>query len=64
MGVVAADAAAFLKGFPGGPGQAGVFISEHNVIVDKIANRLHALPSRGSLPNNCQAAFDSRSVSQ
>src|SRR6185369_14164608 len=49
MRVVAADAAALLEGLPCGSGGAGVFIAKDNVVVDKIANRLHALPSRDGL---------------
>ena len=64
VGEVAADSLALIEGLPGGPGGAGIPIVEDDVVMDVIANRLDALPSRAVWENRFQAASDSRSVSQ
>ena len=46
VGEVAAHAPPLLVGVPGGPGRAGVLVAEGDVIVDVVADRLHAAPAR------------------
>ena len=46
MGIVAADALAFLIGLPRRLAGAGVLISEGDMMMDKIADRLHPRPAR------------------
>ncbi len=48
VSVVAANALALLESLPGGPGGAGIFIVKSDVVVDVIANRLDAVPSRAA----------------
>ena len=37
-------------GFPGGLGRAGKLVTKLNVLMDEIANRLHACPARLRVP--------------
>src|SRR5882724_3121776 len=46
MGIVAADAPAFIVGFPSRLGGAGVLVAECDVAMDEIADRLHPGPAR------------------
>ena len=46
MGVVAADALAFIEDFPRRHGGAGVLVAESDVAMDEIADRLDPRPAR------------------
>src|SRR3569833_2276490 len=48
MGEVAAHAPPVVEDLPGGLGGAGVLVTELDVIVHEVADRLHARPAEGS----------------
>lgn len=61
MGIVTADADSFVECFQRGARHARVFIAEHDVVMDVVADRLHAAPARRGmlkqLPRNGRQAI-------
>ena len=55
MRVVAADALALVEGLPRGSRRARVLVAERDVVMDVVADRLHAAGAGGRLPNSSQA---------
>ena len=49
MRVVATDAFALVEHFPRRHGRAGILVTEGDVAMNEVANRLHPLPSRRCL---------------